>query len=158
MDRLRQCLGLQKPSTETQIKVHINEPAMNGHFTGNKIKNTKYNVLTFLPLNLYIQFGRFMNIYFIAIALLQLNGNLAPVSPLTIWLPLAFIFALSAVKEGLDDYARFKQDKIANTRQYVVLRRQISDTEGVVKDEFGEFATESQNIRVGDFIVLYVCS
>lgn len=38
---------------------------------GNAIKTYKYNVLTFLPLNLYEQFKRAANLYFLALLILQ---------------------------------------------------------------------------------------
>lgn len=41
------------------------------HLQGNAIKTYKYNVLTFLPLNLYEQFKRAANLYFLALLILQ---------------------------------------------------------------------------------------
>lgn len=38
---------------------------------GNAIKTYKYNFLTFLPLNLYEQFRRVANVYFLALLILQ---------------------------------------------------------------------------------------
>jgi len=40
---------------------------------GNAIKTAKYNVLTFLPLNLYEQFHRMANVYFVFVILLQVS-------------------------------------------------------------------------------------
>lgn len=40
---------------------------------GNAIKTYKYNVLTFLPLNLYEQFKRAANLYFLALLILQVR-------------------------------------------------------------------------------------
>lgn len=40
---------------------------------GNAIKTAKYNVLTFLPLNLYEQFHRMANVYFVFVILLQVR-------------------------------------------------------------------------------------
>lgn len=40
---------------------------------GNVIKTYKYNVLTFLPLNLYEQFKRAANLYFLALLILQVR-------------------------------------------------------------------------------------
>jgi hypothetical protein len=75
-------------------------------FGNNKITNTKYTALTFLPKNLLLQFGTFMNCYFLVIACLQLINELAPVSPITIWLPLIFVFMISAIK-GIFHFAHF---------------------------------------------------
>lgn len=40
---------------------------------GNAIKTYKYNVFTFLPLNLYEQFKRAANLYFLALLILQVR-------------------------------------------------------------------------------------
>ena len=63
-----------------------------------------------------------MNRYFLIIACLQLVAIITPVNPLTTWLPLAVIFGVTAVKEGLDDYGRRQADKLANGRVYTVVR------------------------------------
>ena len=44
-------------------------------FQGNAIKTYKYNVLTFLPLNLYEQFKRAANLYFLALLILQVRDG-----------------------------------------------------------------------------------
>lgn len=64
-----------------------------------------------------------MNRYFLIVALLQLVSEITPVNPLTTWLPLIFIFAVTAVKEAVDDVRRWRADAAANARQYTVLRR-----------------------------------
>ena len=63
-----------------------------------------------------------MNRYFLLIACLQLWDEIAPVSPLTTWIPLLVIFGLSATREALDDIKRFRSDKVANERVYDVIR------------------------------------
>jgi len=63
-----------------------------------------------------------MNIYFLLIACLQLVAIITPVNPLTTWLPLAVIFGVTAVKEGIDDLGRARADKAANARKYAVVR------------------------------------
>lgn len=63
-----------------------------------------------------------MNRYFLVIACLQLVRDITPVNPLTTWLPLAVIFAVTAVKEAIDDVGRARADKIANSRVFTVLR------------------------------------
>jgi len=121
-------------------RVFINSPSNNAEFPNNKVTNTKYNLFTFIPKNLWLQFKRFMNLYFLIIAIIQLNPIIAPVSPLTIWIPLIVIFTISAAKEAADDYVRWKADKRANERPYTVLLN------GKKK------VKQSQKILVGDLI------
>lgn len=53
---------------------------MSLHFflQGNAIKTYKYNVLTFIPLNLYEQFKRAANLYFLALLILQVHLKHGP--------------------------------------------------------------------------------
>lgn len=50
----------------------------NPAYGGNAVSNTKYNLITFLPLNLMEQFSRTMNRYFLIIAILQLFPVITP--------------------------------------------------------------------------------
>jgi phospholipid-translocating ATPase len=102
--------------------VYANSSAHNAAFLPNVISNTKYTWWNFVPKNLWEQFARNTNRYFLLIALLQLNPQITPVNPLTTWAPLAVIFMITAVKEGLDDWGRRAQDKLANARLYVAVR------------------------------------
>ncbi|ORX88939.1 phospholipid-translocating P-type ATPase [Basidiobolus meristosporus CBS 931.73] len=120
--------------------VFSNNLIANSNFIHNKITNTKYTVLSFLPKNLLEQFSRFMNLYFLLIACLQLNPSLTPVNPLTTWTPLIMIFSISALKEGVDDYQRFKSDQEFNERLYTVYRTGQGSK------------IKCQDIRVGDIV------
>jgi len=135
-----QCCG-SAPEEEIRL-VHINDRHKNAHYGNNRIRNTKYTIWNFLIKNLVEQFSRFMNVYFLLIACLQLDRLLTPVDPVTTWVPLALIFGLSAAKEAIDDYWRYKADKQANERLYWVLRDQT------------RHRLQSQDIMVGDIIYL----
>lgn len=41
------------------------------HFTNNKVTSTKYNLLSWLPKSIFMQFRRIANIYFLIIAILN---------------------------------------------------------------------------------------
>ncbi|KAG8641362.1 hypothetical protein MANES_13G143600v8 [Manihot esculenta] len=90
-------------------------------FCDNRISNRKYTLLNFLPKNLWEQFSRFMNQYFLLIACLQLWSLITPVNPASTWGPLIFIFAVSATKEAWDDYNRYLSDKKANEKEVWVV-------------------------------------
>jgi phospholipid-translocating ATPase len=53
---------------------------------------------------------------------LQLWAEITPVNPLTTWAPLIVIFGITAAKELVDDLGRGREDGIANSRQYEVVR------------------------------------
>jgi magnesium-transporting ATPase (P-type) len=89
------------------------------HFSNNFISTTKYNLLTFIPLNLFEQFRRKANFYFLLVAIISLT-SLSPQSPVVSVSPLIFVLAVSAAKEAIEDYQRFKQDKQTNNRLVLV--------------------------------------
>lgn len=66
--------------------------------------------------------SRFMNKYFLLIAILQLWPLITPVSPVSTWGPLITIFAVSASKEAWDDYSRYCLDKQFNEKSVWVVK------------------------------------
>jgi phospholipid-translocating ATPase len=118
--------------------VHLNSPRQPLASLANAVVNTKYTRLNFVPKNLMEQFSRPMAQYFLLIACLQLFRDITPVNPLTTWLPLIVIFAVTAVKEGLDDAGRARADAAANCRLYSVMRsgafRRVPSRDIVVGD------------------------
>mmetsp|Transcript_1037 Transcript_1037/g.927 ORF Transcript_1037/g.927 Transcript_1037/m.927 type:complete len:102 (-) Transcript_1037:3383-3688(-) len=83
----------------------------------NRIKTRKYTTLTFLPRALYIQFLRLANIYFLIIAILTSFDEISPLGPVSSILPLVFVLTTAIIREGIEDFARFKNDKITNNRK-----------------------------------------
>ncbi len=65
-------------------------------------------LFTFLPINLFEQFTRIANLYFLIIAILQLIPGLAPTSWFTTVCPLVIVLLINAIKEIADDYYRHR--------------------------------------------------
>jgi magnesium-transporting ATPase (P-type) len=93
-----------------------------GDFPTNYISTTKYNLVTFLPKNLFEQFRKVVNQYFLAICVLQLVPSISPLSPVTSIMPLVFVLTVSAIKEGLEDFGRHRSDVETNARATRLLR------------------------------------
>jgi hypothetical protein len=72
-------------------------------FPDNSVKTSRYTLLTFLPLNLFLQFKRIANFYFLVCVLLQMIPGVSPFSWWTITLPLVFILAVTAIKDAYED-------------------------------------------------------
>lgn len=87
----------------------------------NYISTTKYNIITFLPLALIIQFKRYANIYFLISAIMQSIPLISPLSPFSAVAPLIFVISLSMIREGYEDYQRYKSDKESNSRKTLML-------------------------------------
>eukprot|EP00250_Pteridium_aquilinum_P025602 c3116_g1_i1 orf=1-576(-) len=85
----------------------------------NWVSTTKYNLVTFLPKALYEQFRRIANIYFLLSAALSLTA-VSPFSASSLIAPLAFVVGMSMVKEAIEDWHRFLQDKKVNNRKVLV--------------------------------------
>jgi len=61
--------------TETERKVYSNDPPSNQvfNYANNYICTSKYTILSFLPLNLFEQFQRIANTYFLILLILQVG-------------------------------------------------------------------------------------
>uniref|UniRef100_A0A8C4T658 ATPase phospholipid transporting 8B3 n=1 Tax=Erpetoichthys calabaricus TaxID=27687 RepID=A0A8C4T658_ERPCA len=69
----------------------------------NTIKTCKYNILTFLPLNLFEQFQRVANFYFLLIVILQSVPAISTLPWYTTMLPLLTVLFVRAAKDISDD-------------------------------------------------------
>ncbi|XP_067569497.1 phospholipid-transporting ATPase IH isoform X6 [Pseudorca crassidens] len=79
----------------------------------NRIVSSKYTFWNFIPKNLFEQFRRIANFYFLIIFLVQLIID-TPTSPVTSGLPLLFVITVTAVKQGYEDWLRHKADSAVN--------------------------------------------
>lgn len=86
----------------------------NAAFLTNAIKTTKYTVFSFLPRNLFEQFHRFANIYFLFIVLLNWMPHVNAFTKEVAMIPVLFVLSVTAVKDGYEDYRRYKSDKKVN--------------------------------------------
>lgn len=109
-------------------------------FVSNELRTTKYTVLTFLPKNLFEQFKRLANFYFLVTALLQTFLPFSPVGPATSLVPLLFVVTTTAVKQGYEDYLRHKLDREVNNRVCHVMRNKKLTR------------VRSRDLKVGDFV------
>lgn len=84
-------------------------------FPSNYLSTTKYNLITFLPFSLFIQFRRVANIYFLVTAILQSISYISPLHPFSAIAPLVFVLSVSMIREGIEDYLRYRSDKEINS-------------------------------------------
>ena len=80
------------------------------NYQNNIVKNTKYNLLTFIPKVLYNQFKFFYNLFFLITALTQLVELLRVGLFVTYIGPLALVLSLTMAKEAYDDFNTYKRD------------------------------------------------
>ncbi|KAK1162611.1 putative phospholipid-transporting ATPase IF isoform X1 [Acipenser oxyrinchus oxyrinchus] len=142
---IRQQLGFDPPhQSETRTVYIANRFPEHDHyvpqkFADNRIISSKYTVWNFVPKNLFEQFRRIANFYFLIIFLVQLMID-TPTSPITSGLPLFFVITVTAIKQGYEDWLRHKADNEVNGAPVYVVR-----SGSLVQ-------TKSKNIRVGDIV------
>ncbi|KAF9481771.1 phospholipid-translocating P-type ATPase [Pholiota conissans] len=84
-------------------------------YVRNKVRTTKYTLITFIPKNLYEQFRRVANLFFLSLVILQLFPIFGAAAGSVAVLPLAFILTVTAIKDGVEDYRRGNLDEEVNT-------------------------------------------
>uniref|UniRef100_A0A670I8I6 P-type ATPase N-terminal domain-containing protein n=1 Tax=Podarcis muralis TaxID=64176 RepID=A0A670I8I6_PODMU len=89
----------------------------------NRLKTTKYTALSFLPKNLFEQFHRLANVYFVFIALLNFVPAVNAFQPELALAPVLFILAVTAVKDLWEDYSRYSSDQEINHMECLVYCR-----------------------------------
>nr|XP_020656339.1 phospholipid-transporting ATPase ID-like isoform X1 [Pogona vitticeps]XP_020656340.1 phospholipid-transporting ATPase ID-like isoform X1 [Pogona vitticeps] len=131
-------------ASEKERRLRANDQAFNLQFdyAKNSIKTSKYNFFTFLPLNLFEQFRRIANAYFLFLLILQLIPAISSLSWFTTVVPLILVLAVSAAKDAIDDVNRHKNDNQVNNRPVKVL------VNGSLKED------RWLNVEVGDIIKL----
>ncbi|XP_044736525.1 probable phospholipid-transporting ATPase IM isoform X3 [Chrysoperla carnea] len=129
-------------NVETERRIRANDKEYNSQFryANNYIKTSKYSILTFLPLNLFEQFQRLANFYFLCLLILQLIPAISSLTPVTTAIPLIGVLSLTAIKDAYDDFQRHMSDSQVNNRKSRAVRN-------------GKLVQEKwANIQVGDII------
>ncbi|XP_045128293.1 phospholipid-transporting ATPase ID-like isoform X3 [Portunus trituberculatus] len=119
-------LNSKKENLEPETERHIiaNSPEFNAQFNyaKNYIKTSKYTLFNFVPYNLFEQFQRLANFYFLCLLVLQLIPVISSLSPITTAVPLIGVLTVTAVKDAYDDFQRHRSDRQVNTRKTWVLK------------------------------------
>uniref|UniRef100_A0A915AR10 Phospholipid-transporting ATPase n=1 Tax=Parascaris univalens TaxID=6257 RepID=A0A915AR10_PARUN len=112
------------------------------NYADNRICTTKYTLLTFLPKNLFEQFHRAANLYFIFIVIL--NMTIGAFGRYISMIPITFVLMVTAVKDAFEDYRRYKSDVKINHSTCRVWDNEQSRYRKM----------EWRNVLVGDFVHL----
>lgn len=90
----------------------------------NLVKNTKYNIFTFVPKVLFNQFKFFFNLFFLVTALTQLIEFFRVGLFITFIGPLILVLSLTMGKEAYDDYRTYLRDIEANSKVFEVIKKE----------------------------------
>lgn len=116
----------------------------NGAYPDNRICTTKYTLLSFIPKNLFEQFHRFANLYFLFIVLLNFVPAVNAFGKEVAMLPLIFVLGITAIKDAFEDRRRYYSDNRVNNSTCRVYNR----------DQSRYVKTKWKHVRVGDIVHL----
>ena len=132
-------------------------------YINNTITSSRYTLYSFLPRQLFAQFSKLANFYFLCVSILQMIPGLSTTGTYTTIVPLAFFVIISMAKEGYDDFRRYKLDRAENRNTALVLRghkASAASTDNinhstVTSDEQDYWAEiKWEDIGVGDIVKL----
>ncbi|KAJ6250449.1 putative phospholipid-transporting atpase [Anaeramoeba flamelloides] len=135
-------IDFEGKSSHTIRKFSIHQRrALEDKESTNYISTTIYTLLNFVPLNLFQQFRRLANFYFLLSAIISL-GPWSPINPWINFSPLIFVLSVSGIKAAIDDLNRRKEDRKANNKQFKYYDYQSNEIRTI----------KSGNLMVGDLV------
>lgn len=133
------------------------------YYMNNMIRSSRYTLWNFLPRQLFAQFSKLANFYFLCVSILQMIPGLSTTGSYTTIIPLTFFVTLSMVKEGYDDLRRYRLDRAENNRMVSVLhayKPTVSSIDGTSEPLSSTSAPKHwvekkwKDVRVGDIVRL----
>ena len=111
----------------------------------NVVITSKYNMFTFIPVNLFQQMSKAANIYFMVITILQTIKviSISNGEP-TMLPPLILVIATSMIKDAYEDYCRHIEDAAENNARCKIFNRRRNIWED---SRWGD-------AKIGDFIMV----
>ena len=135
-------------------------------YVANTIRSSRYNVWNFFPKQLFAQFSKLANFYFLIVSILQLIPGLSTTGQYTTIVPLLFFVGISMAREGYDDFRRYRLDMEENNKETSILHASRSveltqpasaaaSTTSTHSAASGCWAkTKWKNVQVGDIVRL----
>jgi phospholipid-translocating ATPase len=111
---------------------------------GNTIRSSRYTIWDFAPRQLFFQFSKLANAYFLLISILQMVPGLSPTGNYSTVIPLLVFITLSIAKEGYDDVRRYNLDKIENSKEVLVLHTDHQIAPGAALAKGGLFGSHGR--------------
>ncbi|KAJ5619694.1 hypothetical protein N7510_003678 [Penicillium lagena] len=145
-------IDLNPALAETLLDERTGKPYLN-----NSIRSSRYSFWSFFPRQLFFQFTKLANFYFLVVAILQMIPGLSTTGTFTTLIPLLIFVGISMGKEGFDDWRRYRLDKEENNRFAFVLRPgsgTASAGVSVASESHDWVEVKWKDIRVGDVIKL----
>ncbi|KAF9116516.1 hypothetical protein BGX27_001810 [Mortierella sp. AM989] len=107
------------------------QPETGKPFVNNAVTTARYTFWDFLPKQLYAQFSKIANVYFLFVASLQMVPSWSPTGQYTTLVPLFVFLSIAIAHEGYDDYRRHRQDNVENNQMANVFRSYRNATNSI---------------------------
>ncbi|KAL7750854.1 phospholipid transporting ATPase [Sorochytrium milnesiophthora] len=107
-------------STSTSVSASDLAPV---YYPSNAIRTSKYTPWSFLPRNLFEQFSKVANLFFLLIIVLQTFPSIRTTQWYLAAMPVLVIVGVTAVKDALEDWRRHKADDAVNATLALTLDR-----------------------------------
>lgn len=140
----------EEPRLRTIVPNHLVPPKTppsqhpNGKRVNNRVRTTKYTLLSFLPRNFFEQFRRVANIYFVFIVLLNWVPVINAFGKEISVIPIIFVLGVTALKDYFEDHRRLISDRRVNNSTCRVYVRE--------DDRYAKVAWK--DVKVGDLVHL----
>ena len=112
-------------------------------YNNNSIRTCQYTLLTFFPLALINQFKTAFNWFFLIYNVIAMIPELSDLEPAAEITPFIIVLILNLVKEAIEDYRKYSNDKKANNANVLIFKDKRFKKE------------KCQNIRVGNILKIY---
>ena len=107
----------RKLYVDLQDDTIVNQPEK---YCDNSVRTTQYTLLSFLPLALLDQYKNPFNIYFLVSMIINMIPAISSVNPATNLLPVIIVLIINLIREAVEDYRKYSNDKLSNeTLNYV---------------------------------------
>ncbi|KAG0052855.1 hypothetical protein BGZ83_002063 [Gryganskiella cystojenkinii] len=119
------------------------QPETGKPFVSNSVTTARYTLWDFLPKQLYAQFSKIANVYFLFVASLQMVPSWSPTGQYTTLVPLLVFLSIAIAHEGYDDWRRHRQDSGENNQPTNVFRSYRNATNSISSRPEHSFPQES---------------
>ena len=112
-------------------------------YPSNSIRTCQYTLLTFLPLALLNQFKTAFNWFFLIYNIIASIPQISDLDPAAEVTPFIVVLFLNLIKEAIEDYRKYTNDKKANGANVLIFK----------DNKF--YRERCENIRVGNILKMY---
>ena len=115
------------PAEKTQRKIYVDYQGVNEikqpqEYCDNSVRTAQYTLYSFLPLAIMNQYKTPFNWFFLIQAIIDCMPSISSVDPITTIAPVVIVLVISLIREAVEDYIKYSNDKLANETQVSVYK------------------------------------